>query len=1440
LETLEDRRLLTIDADDIVGYRVEVTDLYGDPIQEATVGQTVQLRGYVQDLRGPDAVGVFSAGTDVLFTNPGLATLRYGETQRLVDHFVSMDPFTLTLDGETTGPIDVRMGNGAEAIRTALEALPGVAPGDVWVNLKYGDLNYYDIQFRGNWGERDVAPMIVAPQVDPQGQPALEIVDDFYPADLSDPGTFASAFQFQYPFGWLPSATDGGPGHFAAIGATSYLFSAPEPKDAELLFFLAELQLRGAGQMQFAAAYTDDQFAETLTYDGAKVPVSNIGIHDPVTLHIVQPVPGITVAPGGRLITNEQGRTATFSVVLDSLPTAPVTVPLMSSDLGEGTVWPASLTFTPGDALIPQTVTVTGVGDAEADPYAPYLVQTLPAISSDADYQGLDAADVTLVNLDEDLAAVPYAYSQTGAAVDWRMAPGVPPPAVFLTGTSTIELWFAGQDGAAVDLDGDGLDEVAGRLAQLDLEGRTPGVGSYTVRLSDPGSWGWIEETVNSQPGILDLPPYAHGVAQAVLDGIRIEVTGLDPQGPLTSGRALRFEGLVTRTPAGQGDVLNLVNGPIALIDSSGATYLQLEDIALYPVSQPTSISGQKWHDLNADGVHDAGEPGLDGWVIALTDPWGRLSAVQLTHSLDGNGDGLIDPETERGLYQFDDVLPGNYLLLEVNQAGWARTVPARFAPAPPVTNGPGADWIATLEASEAFWRQYVLAEFDWDLDGMADEETILDGFVTLAVDDPQDPGSGELDLAAAEIQSSWMYGLLQDGRWLLIETRDPYDPGTLPPSGGEFREQATDPTRVDASLDLLFQMEVYDSGGDWEYPGLLSNPQPLRIAATLDRFPPTGIVWDSQGAVDLVDPDDQVRGRLLRLRTAYGPSQEIGPVYELTLALGDDKTGLDFANVEIGPAPQGQDAGDAPGAGYHTLLADDGAVHTLDGVTFLGLLADAEPDGQPTPAADGDDAHGFAFSDEDGVQFVTPLGVGREATIQVDASASGYLNAWIDFNADGQWDDAAGSAERIFLDEPLMPGPNLLTFAVPDFGAGGDLTPRTYARFRFTSYETGGQLSFRGPARDGEVEDYAVAIDYPEVVVTAENGSSSMRVAPTDYQRDHEYSGINAWSVLHGDVSQDHLVQQWFWYRLGDSGPESPLDALPLTDVVRSATYAPQDTLTLRYGGALDPLAAEVTYVLRALPSSDGSTQVAIEETVTVTNQTGGPADVHWFEYTDLDLDPAFGENRAEWVAPGHIRQQSSILSTVDVQVVDGPLPDRWEIAAAADLAQRLRDGAATELANAQSPYGPADVGQAFQWDLSLAAGADTVIRKVKTGRFQPVVLPGKPIAVIIRIIIWVDPAIAVGYDYDAAGGPNFDSVTPPLGYGDNRYSLHLPDGSGGYQAQGIELLGGETYDLTQHDPAGLSRFQPARPMRKSRPTQPIPWPSRRVSRSWPPARRP
>jgi large repetitive protein len=102
--------------------------------------------------------------------------------------------------------------------------------------------------------------------------------------------------------------------------------------------------------------------------------------------------------------TTEAGGTATFTVKLNSQPTADVAIGLSSSDTTEGTVSPASLTFTALDWTIPQTVTVSGVNDDMDDGDIAYNIVLAPATSADPGYNGQNAADVPLVNIDDDTA----------------------------------------------------------------------------------------------------------------------------------------------------------------------------------------------------------------------------------------------------------------------------------------------------------------------------------------------------------------------------------------------------------------------------------------------------------------------------------------------------------------------------------------------------------------------------------------------------------------------------------------------------------------------------------------------------------------------------------------------------------------------------------------------------------------------------------------------------------------------------------------------------------------------------------------------------------------------------------------------------------------------------------------------------------------------------
>ena len=88
---------------------------------------------------------------------------------------------------------------------------------------------------------------------------------------------------------------------------------------------------------------------------------NGISLSLPVTV-VDDDVRGLTFTPDAVTVA-EAGGTATYTVALDTQPTAAVSVALASGDLGAATVRPASLDFTTGNWSDGQTVTVTGVDD---------------------------------------------------------------------------------------------------------------------------------------------------------------------------------------------------------------------------------------------------------------------------------------------------------------------------------------------------------------------------------------------------------------------------------------------------------------------------------------------------------------------------------------------------------------------------------------------------------------------------------------------------------------------------------------------------------------------------------------------------------------------------------------------------------------------------------------------------------------------------------------------------------------------------------------------------------------------------------------------------------------------------------------------------------------------------------------------------------------------
>jgi hypothetical protein len=235
----------------------------------------------------------------------------------------------------------------------------------------------------------------------------------------------------------------------------------------------------------------------------------------------------------------------------------------------------------------------------------------------------------------------------------------------------------------------------------------------------------------------------------------------------------------------------------------------------------------------------------------------------------------------------------------------------------------------------------------------------------------------------------------------------------------------------------------TYDSTGN-PGPGIV-----YKVVVDTSTLPNGGVGW-----ANTVDPD--------------GPAVDGDSMSTETLTPGEVNLKQDFGYRAL-------DYGDNPDS-YGTTNAANGARHVLSvGQTaatpalYLGAKVDTESDGQPSAGANGDNLNNL--NDEDGIQFLTPIQAGQSTQVKVTvveaAGVDGRLNAWIDFNGDGDFSDAG---EQIFTDLAVINGMQTLSFTAPTDAVLGD----TYARFRLST-DTG--LTSTGLASNGEVEDYQVAV---------------------------------------------------------------------------------------------------------------------------------------------------------------------------------------------------------------------------------------------------------------------------------------------------------------------------------------------------------------------------
>ncbi|MEM6780116.1 MAG: FG-GAP-like repeat-containing protein, partial [Planctomycetota bacterium] len=328
-------------------------------------------------------------------------------------------------------------------------------------------------------------------------------------------------------------------------------------------------------------------------------------------------------------------------------------------------------------------------------------------------------------------------------------------------------------------------------------------------------------------------------------------------------------------------------------------------------------------------------------------------------------------------------------------------------------------------------------------------------------------------------------------------------------------------------------------------------------------------------------------------------------------------------------------DFGDAPEP-YPTSSFVDGASHRATGPQ-LGPLRDTEIGNIPSTNADSDG------DEEDGITFGEIQVSALDATVTVNVQGGdGKLDAWIDFNGDGNW---GGPGEQIFDSVDVTTGDNLLTFDIPATTASGT----TYARFRLS---TAGGLGHGGAAEDGEVEDYQVVISFPNqsasVFTTETNVTASVNGFTSAESID--FDGDGDVDFLSTSVNGDPLV----WHEnLGD-GSQFTEHAI-VTSLQRSTPFHSVQIADVDSDGDLDVLAAMPDLGTIAWYENLGN-QSFVENFIVT-----GMAGTTIVRVADIDSDGDWdvlsvppGEDRIAWFAgdgSGTFTEQASISTVHDVE---------------------------------------------------------------------------------------------------------------------------------------------------------------------------------------------
>jgi hypothetical protein len=221
------------------------------------------------------------------------------------------------------------------------------------------------------------------------------------------------------------------------------------------------------------------------------------------------------------------------------------------------------------------------------------------------------------------------------------------------------------------------------------------------------------------------------------------------------------------------------------------------------------TVEGTKFHDLNASGARDSGEPGLGGW----------------TFYVDYNGNGASDAgepsavSAADGSWKIGGIKPGTYAVREVGQPGWTCSYPVScehdltFKSNDAKTGADFGNW----EPASVAGTKYE----DKNANGVFDAGDGPLGGVTIYVDYN---GSGTLDAGEPATVSA------ADGTWTITGIK----PGTFKVLEVPYSNYSCTQPATTCAYNLAFQ------AGDVQTGKVFGNAPPAQIVAPIRITPGT------------------------------------------------------------------------------------------------------------------------------------------------------------------------------------------------------------------------------------------------------------------------------------------------------------------------------------------------------------------------------------------------------------------------------------------------------------------------------------------------------------------------------------------------------------------------------------------------------------------------